>query len=236
MSNSYFKFKQFTIEQELCAMKVGTDGCLLGAWFDTNSCSRILDVGAGTGLISLMAAQRSTAQITGIEIEKDAAKQAVENVKKSPWSNRVEIICEDFTKFSTPYPFDAIASNPPFFTNSLKCSSDKKTLARHNDTLSPEKFFKKSKELLAANGKISIVIPTDLLSEWQSEGLKAGFSAQRAAFIHTTPKKSAKRVLIEFSSKACSLPLTEDIILETSPGTYSERVCELLRDFYLKID
>ncbi len=235
MSNSFFKFKKFTIEQEHCAMKVGTDGCLLGAWFCTDDCKKILDVGSGSGLIALMAAQRSDAEVTGIEIEKEAAGQAAENVKNSPWKERVKIICDDFTRFSPPHTFDAIISNPPYFTNSLKCSSEKKTLARHNDTLSPEIFFKKSKELLSENGRISIVIPTDALPEWQLSATIAGFSTQRIALIHTTPKKAAKRVLAEFSRKVCNTPRTEDIILETSPGTYSERACELLRDFYLKI-
>ena len=132
MANSYFRFKQFTIHQEKCAMKVGTDGCLLGAWVDLSQSQRILDVGCGSGLIAIMTAQRCTnVTITGIEIDNEAASQATENAESSPWAERIEIICEDFLKFTPEQQFDTIVSNPPYFSNSLKCPNDKRNKARH---------------------------------------------------------------------------------------------------------
>ena len=235
MPNNYFKFKKFTIVQDGCAMKVGTDGCLLGAWFDTGDCSRILDVGTGSGLIALMAAQRSNAFVTGVEIEESAAAQAAENVKNSPWSERVETICCDYTKFNPCEKYDAIVSNPPYFANSLKCSDSSRTLARHNDSLSPALFFKKTKEVLTDNGKISLVLPTDELPLWAENAIISGFSLHKILHVHTTPKKPAKRVLAEFRRQACSTPLQEDLILENAPGEYSTEATALLHDFYLKM-
>ena len=234
MSNSYFKFKQFTIEQDGCAMKVGTDGCLLGAWFDTTNSKRILDIGAGTGLISIMAAQRSNAQITGIEIDSTAAGKAIENVNNSPWSNRVTIVNADLNIYTPSEPFDTIVSNPPFFENSLKCDDKQRSLARHSDTLSPEQFFAKANELLTSDGKISIIIPSDNATRWEAEAIIKGFSLQRATAVRTTPKKAAKRTLIEFGRTTCT-PIKSELILEDQPGIYSKEATGLLKDFYLKL-
>jgi len=234
MSNSYFKFKQFTIEQEGCAMKVGTDGCLLGAWFSTCNSKKILDIGCGTGLISLMAAQRSNAQVTGIEIDATAAEKAVENVKNSPWSDRIRIENIDINKYSPCDLFDTIVSNPPYFANSLKCDNKQRTLARHTDALTPAQFFRKSAELLTEDGKISIIIPAETVAGWEAEATIKGFSLQRKTAVRTTPKKAPKRVLAEFGRRPCT-PITDELIFETSPGTYSNEATMLLQEFYLKM-
>ncbi len=235
MSNNYFKFKRFTIEQDGCAMKVGTDGCLLGAWFRCEDCNRILDVGAGTGLLSIMAAQRSNATIVGVEIDRTTAEKAAENVNNSPWSDRIEIINTALQEYHTTEPFDSIVSNPPYFTNSLKCNNEQRTLARHNDNLSPELLFSKAKELLNANGHISLVLPTDTMSYWLDEALFSGFAPHRITYIKTTPRKAPKRVLVELQQACCNQPAIEQLVLEESPGIYSKEACDLLRDFYLKI-
>lgn len=236
MANDYFKFKKFTIEQEGCAMKVGTDGCLLGAWFDAGGCQRILDIGAGTGLISIMAAQRFNATVTGIEIDTTAATKAMENVKNSPWSDRVEIINTALQDYKPGVLFDCIVSNPPYFSNSLKCDNEQRTLARHTDSLSPALFFSCAKELLTADGRVSLILPCDTMNEWTDEATFKGFSLHRVTHIHTTPRKAAKRAMIELRQKACCTPLDEKLILEESPGKYSNEACKLLRDFYLKIE
>jgi tRNA1Val (adenine37-N6)-methyltransferase len=236
MSNSHFTFKKFKIEQEGCAMKVGTDGCLLGAWFCTDNCTSILDIGAGTGLISIMAAQRSSAQITGIELDSTAAKQACKNAETSPWGNRITIINADILNYNPGKKFDSIVSNPPYFINSLKCDDQQRTLARHSDSLTPSAFFAKAKDLLHEGGKISIIIPLEIFGEWEQEAAYKGFSVQRATRIHTTPRKAAKRILVEFAAKVCTTPFIDDLILETSPGEYSPEAKNLLREFYLKIE
>ena len=237
MSNNYFKFKKFTIEQDGCAMKVGTDGCLLGAWFDTDNCRRILDIGTGTGLISIMAAQRCPdAYITGIEIDPTATERAKENAQKSPWSERIEITNCDINIFKAAEQFDCIVSNPPYFSNSLKCDDEQRSLARHNDALTPASFFEQAARLLTKEGKISIIIPCEVSDEWELQATFKGFSAQRITYVRTTPRKAAKRVLIEFRRGACTNPQTFELILESAPGEYSPQAKELLRDFYLKIE
>ncbi|MDD2381516.1 MAG: methyltransferase, partial [Mariniphaga sp.] len=135
--NNYFQFKHFSIIQENAAFKVGTDAVLLGSWVNISTAKTILDIGTGTGIIALMMAQRSTARITGIEIEKNAAEEATGNVKNSPWNQRVNILntsFQDFVKAHTGV-FDLIVSNPPFFTNSQKSKCNLLALARHNDLL-----------------------------------------------------------------------------------------------------
>ncbi len=235
MSNSYFKFKQFTIEQSDCAMKVGTDGCLLGSWFNCEESKRILDIGCGTGLIAIMAAQRSNAAITGIEIDCKAAMQARINADNSPWGERIEIINGDLLEYTTGHRFDTIVSNPPYFVNSLKCDDTSRTLARHSDSLDCREFFKKCAELLTGNGCASIVIPCDIMDEWKTAAAEQNLYPTRTTFIRTTPKKTPKRVLIEFRFNTQEKSEENTLILETSPGEYSDDAKRILSNFYLKL-
>ena len=235
MSNSYFKFKQFTIEQSGCAMKVGTDGCLLGGWFDVSRSKRILDIGCGSGLISIMAAQRCDAVITGVEIDENAAMQARANADNSPWGDRIMIVHADVLHHPFEELFDTIVCNPPYFVNSLKCGTESRTLARHSDTLDCASFFKKANVLLADNGKISIVIPCDIIGEWKDAAASNGFAPSRIAYIKTTPRKMPKRVLVEFVRAYTVNADVSTIVLEDEPGVYSKDAQEILRDFYLKI-
>ena len=235
MANNYFQFKKFKIVQDGCAMKVGTDGCLLGGWFDCSQSRNILDVGSGSGLIAIMAAQRCNATVTGVEIDSDAAIQAIENVNNSPWSDRIRIINEDLLSYTTAERFDTIVSNPPYFVNSLKCDNDARTTARHSDTLSNNEFFRKCKELLTEEGKISIIIPSDISTDWQEVAKSNGFHTSRITHIKTTPDKMAKRVLIEFSTCKLQEMFEETLILEKKRGVYSDEAQNILKDFYLKL-
>lgn len=230
-----FRFKQFTIEQERCAMKVGTDGCLLGSWADVSQVRRLLDIGTGTGLVAIMCAQRCDAQITGLEIDGEAAAQAAENAARSPWASRITIINGDALSYTADEPFDAIVSNPPFFSSSLKCPDKARTRARHDDTLSCPALLKKSAELLHHGGTLSVIIPFDALGLWCNEALFKGLSPRRITHVSTLPHKSAKRALIEFVKGAHPAPAIETLTLESSPGCYSPQAVALLRDFYLKI-
>ena len=235
MPNNYFRFKQFTIVQDGCAMKVGTDGCLLGGWFDCSRSKNILDVGCGSGLIAIMAAQRCNAQITGIEIDGNAAIQATENVNNSPWSERIEIINCDFLEYNTDKKFDTIVCNPPFFVNSLKCDKSSRTLARHSDSLNNSKFFAKCAEISTPALAVSKIIPCDIIEEWLSAAKENDFYASRITYIKTTPKKEPKRVLIEFVRNNETKTIESTLIFEKERGEYSEDVKNILRDFYLKI-
>ena len=144
MGKNSFQFKQFTINQDRCAMKVGTDGTLLGAWANApKGPCRILDIGTGTGLVALMMAQRyPESQVVGIDIDRDAIIQAQENVDASPFSERITIINEDATKIDDKEVFDAIVCNPPYFVDSLTCPESQRTLARHTVTLTYEQLMK----------------------------------------------------------------------------------------------
>ena len=234
MSNNYFKFKQFTIVQDGCAMKVGTDGCLLGGWFDCSKSKKILDIGCGSGLIAIMAAQRCDALVTGIEIDSNAAIQAEENVKNSPWSERIEIVNCDFLEYLTSKRFDTIVCNPPYFVNSLKCDRSQRTLARHSDSLNCKEFFAKCAKISTDTATVNIIIPSDIAEEWLSAAKENGFNASRITHIKTTPKKAPKRVLMEFSRNETATN-EKTIIFEDGRGEYSEDVKNILRDFYLKI-
>ena len=216
-------------------MKVGTDGCLLGGWFDCSQSRRILDIGCGSGLIAIMAAQRCSARITCVDIEESAAAQATANVNACPWSERIEILNADILQYSPRELFDTIVCNPPYFVNSLKCEDSSRTLARHCDTLECGSFFKKATTLLTTDGKISIVIPTDIIEEWKDAAALAGFSPSRITYIKTTPRKAPKRVLMEFIRAYHCDTETKTLVLEEEQGVYSNDAQEILRDFYLKI-
>ena len=161
MPNPYFSFKQFTVYHDRCAMKVGTDGVLLGAWVDVVSARNILDVGTGTGLISLMMAQRCNAQIRAVDIDADAVEQARGNVAASPWQDRIEVELQDICHFTSETLFDVIVSNPPYFTDSLKCPERQRNIARHTDLLDFDKLAESAARLLHSEGVFSVIIPAD---------------------------------------------------------------------------
>ena len=216
-------------------MRIGTDAVLFAQWVDVKPSDVVLDIGTGSGLIAIMAAQRCNAHVTGIEIDSNAAAQAKKNADNCPWSERIEVINTDILKYQAGEPFDTIVSNPPYFVNSLKCGTESRTLARHSDTLDCNSFFRKADELLTKEGKISIVIPTDLFEEWKDAAALCGFCPSRVTYIKTTPRKAPKRVLVEFIRAFRCNTITSTLVLEDSPGVYSKEAQEILRDFYLKI-
>ena len=237
MSRPYFQFKQFTVWHDKCAMKVGTDGVLIGAWTPVKSSVRILDIGTGTGLVALMLAQRSTASITALEIDEAAAAQATENINRSPWKNRIEVIQQDFKHYSSKNgisKFDTIVSNPPYFNASLKCSDEQRNKARHNDSLTYEELLAGVSGLLSQEGAFTIVIPMDVGEQIKTLAHKYGLYPSRQLFIITKPGGTPKRTLISFrfTKQTCE---TEELLTETSRHHYSEKYIELTRDFYLKM-
>jgi len=235
MAKGYFEFKQFTIHQEHCAMKVGTDGTLLGAWASapTGIC-RILDVGTGTGLIALMMAQRyPEAEVIGIDIDSEAVSQATANAAGSPFANRIRIIQADIAELSVE-PFDAIICNPPFFVDSLTCPDSSRTLARHTASLTYRTLMQSVKRLLKDDGLFSVVIPTDYRSQLLSEAALADLILSKECAIKTTPKKAPKRCLMEFRKQPVILAESTTETLETHPGMRSDWYQDMTKDFYLK--
>ena len=206
-------------------MKVGTDGTLLGAWAEiptNNRRKRILDIGCGTGLIALMMAQRyPECEVVGIDIDEDAVVQACENVRLSPFSDRVVIRYCDIMKFNDTIGFDAIVSNPPYFVDSLTCPNNQRTTARHTISLTYEGFF-------------SVVIPSDSRSRIEAAACLEGFFMTRVCLVKTTPRKQSKRQLIEFKKHSDIELIIEDGIIEKSPNVRSEWYQQLTKDFYIK--
>ena len=236
MGKNSFQFKQFTINQERCAMKVGTDGTLLGAWANApeRPC-RILDIGTGTGLLALMMAQRyPEASVVGIDIDKDAALQAQENVDASPFSDRITIIHGDATKIEDKEEFDAIVCNPPYFVDSLICPKDQRTLARHTISLTYEQLMGTAYKLLKNDGVFSIVVPTENNDDIESAAAFAGFLISRICMIKTTPNKLPKRQLIELRKTRPEDLDFKEVILEEVHNQRSEWYYELTKEFYLK--
>ena len=236
MSNDYFQFRQFVVHQQRCAMKVGTDGTLLGAWAAAPSGQcRILDIGTGTGLIALMMAQRfPEAEVTGIDIDEDAVTQAVENVRLSPFSERVRIYRQDIVNFTDIIGFDAIVSNPPYFVDSLACPDDQRTIARHAVSLTYEQLMHQVYRLLKDEGRFSVVVPSDCRAKIEAAACLEGFFTTCVCLIKTTPRKQPKRQLIEFQKHPVSeLDISEGII-EVSPNVRSEWYQQLTKEFYIK--
>ena len=234
--NNYFQFKQFKIIQEKSAMKVGTDGALLGAWADVEGAEKILDIGTGTGLIALMLAQRTPAQIWGVEIEKNAAEEAVFNVQNSPWNDRVFIENRSFQDFveENKISCDLIVSNPPFFTNSFKNEEENKAIARHNHLLPFSELIIGAKHLLNVGGSLALVLPNIPALEFIGMAKQNGFYLRRLTKVHPKSIKKANRFLMEFSLKPEVLKEDKLIIYRDSSSDYTEMYKELTRDFYLK--
>ena len=236
MANNYFQFKQFKIIQEKSAMKVGTDGALLGAWANVTGVKNVLDIGAGTGLISLMIAQRSSAKVLGIEIEENAALEANENVQRSPWGNRVAIENISFQNFekSSKEKFDLIISNPPFFSDSYKNENTNLAIARHNDLLPFSDLIKGSVKLLDKNSRLAIILPTIQAKIFIELAKQEGLHLNRLTKVRPNAKKDSNRFLMEFTQKETFLK-TDYLTIYTETGTdYTESYKQLTREFYLK--
>lgn len=235
MAKDCFTFKQFSVYQDRCAMKVGTDGTLLGAWAHApEGRCRILDIGTGTGLIAMMMAQRyPQAEIVGVDISSEACAQARENVKYSPFFKRVSIVNFDIAEYDSGELFDTIVSNPPYFVNSLNCPDENRTIARHSDSLSYKDLLKQVIRLLSDEGNFSLVIPTESISAIESEVAFEGLFLSRKFLIKTTPRKSPKRVLMEFHKYPSGHIDISEEVLETSPNVRSEWYSNLTKDFYL---
>lgn len=227
-----FRFKQFEIEQDRCAMKVGTDGVLLGAWAQ-GGC-RILDIGSGTGLISLMMAQRfPEAEVVGIDMDADACGQARENVMASPFRDRVEIECCRLQDFGAAGVFDAIVSNPPFFVDSLKNPDSKRTMARHTDSLPFRDLFAGVKRLLSYEGVFSAIVPAEVVEQFVAESCMLGFYLIRKCCVKTVERKQPKRFMLSFAKHRIS-PYEEHVeTMMDSQGNRSEWYRKITEEFYL---
>lgn len=229
-----FKFKNFSIKQDKCAMKVGTDGVLLGAWAQGGD--KILDIGTGTGLIALMMAQRyPSASIDAIDIDPDACNQATENTKLNHYDSIIHVYNNSLQNFHSNFHYDAIVCNPPFFTNSLKSPDNKKNIARHTETLSYADLFQNVKRLLGENGTFSTIIPKENVESFLTESYISGIFIHQKYWISAAKEKSEKRVLLSFR-KYSHCPFMEDHkVLFNADGKKSEWYRKITDNFYMDI-
>lgn len=228
-----FTFRQFHIEQDKCAMKVGTDGVILGSW--AKGGKRILDIGTGTGLIALMMAQRfPDANIDAIEIDENAVIQATENVLRSPFTKQIVVKhCSLQTYSETKEKYDSIVCNPPYFVDSLKSNDNNRTVARHTDTLPFNELIKCAYQLLTPNGHFSLVLPVESYRILEPEAILNGFSVIKKVLVKTTPSKQPKRILVELGKVPDEYFSTTEY-LQDGAGNKSEWYKEITKEFYLK--
>lgn len=233
MANSWFQFQQFKIHQDRCAMKISTDAILLGSMADAHNPSRILDIGTGTGVIALMLAQRfADAKITGVELDTDAASQAVENMSQSPFAARLALWHGRIQDFSEEEKFDLIVSNPPYFPDHLKSSDAKRNKALHTDSLSFEELIQKARKLLKDQGKFWIILPPRQLEDWKAQAGDAGFFEDKNIAVYDRDGKPILRVVASFSLQN-QPPSKTEIVLKGAEGAYTESYKKLLSGFLL---
>lgn len=238
MANSYFQFKKFIIRHDKCAMKVGTDAVLLGAWADTGNCETILDIGTGTGIIALMLAQRSFAEIDAVDIDREACEQATENAAASPFADRIHIIhasCSDFAVSCHQKKYDLIVSNPPYFANSLKCPDDKRTVARHTDSLLLQDLIRDACSLLSPSGRIALILPYERLEEVRQLAESNRLHIIRQTDVIPTPGAQPRRLLVELSVATESTQKRDTLTIEEARHQYTPEYIALTKEFYLKM-
>ncbi len=235
MANPYFKFKQFAVHHDRSSLKVGTDAVLLGAWADVADANPILDIGTGSGVIALMLAQRSSAQIDAIDIDEESTKQAHENFSGSPWSERLRvhnISLKDFTTTATAR-YDLVVSNPPYFTDSFKPTDPQRFSARHNDQLPIHELAENSAKLLSPTGKFCVILPVKEAGLLTAALRSHGLFPEKELWVYSFTGKEVFRKLILFNRNE-TFCQREELIIETAPGQgYSKEYIELTRAYYL---
>lgn len=236
MRRGGFTFKQFHIDHSRCAMKVGTDGTLLGAWATLPPHAKnILDIGTGSGLIAIMAAQRHPiAKITAIDIDKDCVMQATENAVASPWAERIEVIETPLQEYSPEEKFDVIISNPPYFADSMHSPDKQRTTARHTASLSFKELTDGVLRLLADDGLFAVILPT-AESKLLLSASRGRLFTWRRCEVWSTPESGARRIMLELKREPPKdLAQKEKIIIEQDGRhIYSEEYKALTADFYL---
>ncbi len=235
-----FQFKQFSVQQDQCAMKIGTDGVLLGAWTNLDhQPETILDIGAGTGILALIMAQRSTAMcIDAVEIEEKAYIQCVENFENSPWGDRLFCYHADFLDFAAEMddPYDLIICNPPFFKESSinSTASSARQQARFSTHLPFEKLLKGAVQLLTAQGELALVVPFENETEIIALAEREKLFLQRGTHVRGRAETSLKRSLLQFGFTQ-KIPIETELVIEHSRHKYTAAYKALTQDFYLKM-
>src|SRR5690606_18701518 len=243
MSNNFFRFKQFTIYQDDCAMKVTTDSCLFGSMvsqlMNKHPVQHVLDIGAGTGLLSLMIAQQlPTVHIDAVEIDDGAYEQAKHNINQSPWKNNITPIHADIKEFNSSKKYDLIIANPPFYKNELKSPDNRKNQAHHQANLSPVELIKTISENLDPYGKFLLLLPFKMKDEWQILLKKFNLQTEHIVYARQTSNHpSFFRIIIKggFMTENNFITKESEITIKDENDQYTNDFINLLKDFYLHL-
>ena len=228
---SVFRFKEFSIIQDRSAMKVGTDAMLLGAFIQPNQKGNCLEIGTGTGVISLMITQRSSElKITALDIDSESIEEANQNFNNSPWKDRVEGVLGDFLEYSTSQKYDLIVSNPPYFENGLLNDSKRKAKTRHEDSLPLIDLFEKSCFLLTEKGVFVLILPSQSASKWIDKALEMNLNCFKEITVFGKPNLPKRSIL--FFSKENKEIIREVLIIRNLDNTYTEEYKRLTLDFH----
>lgn len=233
---SSFKFKQFAIRDDKCSMKVGTDAVLLGSWVNVGYSENILDIGTGSGVIALMLAQRSEAQIMAIDIDDASIEQAKSNVSSSAWGNKISLSNKSLQEFCKDHPkkYNLVVTNPPYFSNALRSPKEKRNLAKHNDKLSYDELINGVKKLLDDYGRFGLILPENEHQVFKDKAVINGLFPLRTLSIYPKKGRAKKRVLSEYSfHRQCSVD-NSNLIIRNDDDTFTEEYKNLTQDFYLE--
>jgi tRNA1Val (adenine37-N6)-methyltransferase len=220
-------------------MKVCTDSCLFGAWIADKiekkiiNPKTILDIGAGTGLLSLMLAQKSNAIVNAVEIDKNSFKQTKENFTSSPWHQRLQVFHQDIKEWKSKLKYDFIISNPPFYENDLKSNTLNKNIAKHHEKLTLKELIHCIQNNIADNGNFAILLPYHRTEYFKTIGIENGFYLQEKLIVKQTPVHSFFRGILLFSTKETN-EIYSDISIKNEEGNYTNEFQKLLKDYYLK--
>ena len=235
MANDWFSFKQFTVRQAKTAFKVTTDSVLLGAWADLEGAMRVLDIGTGTGMLALMAAQRCQAQITGVEPDGPSFEEAQTNTLNSPWTSRIKVVniaIQDYIPDDS-IPFDTVITNPPFFSRSLKNPDPRKALARHDFSLKPEELLRAAGRLLKEEGTLQLVLPVSEGFYFMKRAENQGFYCRRILRVKPRPASAPIRLLMTLGRTGGNVTDETLVIEEGGRHEYTREYKTLTGDFYL---
>lgn len=234
MANDSFNFKQFTIYQDKAAFKVGTDGVLLGAVADLNGVRRLLDIGTGTGLIAIMTAQRCEADIVAIEPDYDSFIQCCENVSLCRWKERITVENITLQEYGDNEKFDLIITNPPFFTDSLKSPDPRRTVSRHNDSLTNAEILSNASRLLREDGRLQLILPYAEANIFITEASEYGFFCNSIMKIRPLPTSQTRRMILIMSRQRIRATERFLTIEHGKRHEFTEDYISLTKDFYLK--
>ncbi|MEP3481148.1 MAG: methyltransferase [Fuerstiella sp.] len=231
-----FRFKQFSVADDRCGQKVGTDSILLGSWATATNVHRVLDIGTGSGLLALMQAQRfSNAKITAIEIDSSAFEQAQQNFSSSPWANRLTATHADARQFTSVKSFDLIVCNPPYFEASFRSDHGSRTIARHEDRLTFADLTKVAATLLNQQGRFCAVLPFDRAFEFTDIATQHQLHLVRRCDVRPTPSSEPKRSLLAYGLQKTEVVDSKDLVLEESRHQYAAGYVKLAKEFLLKM-